>query len=66
MFQQRKSGIVYVRAVGSQQESFSCGVRQTKDYEQVYIVGFLVFRKCKRCATAKSIKDVGAVAATVN
>lgn len=32
MFQHKKGRIVHVRAVGSQQETFSCGVAQTKDW----------------------------------
>ena len=31
MFQHKKSKVVHVRAVGSQQGTFSCGVKQTKD-----------------------------------
>ena len=65
MFQHKKSKIVHVRAVGSQQKTFSCGVRETKDFEQVKSVDFLVFRKCKRCTTAKPLKDVGALASAL-
>eukprot|EP00435_Cladocopium_sp_Y103_P058747 s575_g20.t1 len=63
MFQHIKSQVVHLRAVGSQQESFSCGVKKTADFKEVREVDFLVFRKCKRCVVAKPIKDVGAMAA---
>ena len=65
MFQHKKSKIVHVRAVGSQQETFSCGVRKTSEYIEVTSAEFLEFRKCKRCATAKPIKDVGALASAL-
>ena len=65
MFQHRKSQIVHLRAVGSMQPSFSCGIKISKDFEKVAEVNFLLFRKCKRCAAAKPIKDVGALASAL-
>ena len=65
MYQHRKSKIVHTRACGTQQQSFSCGVKLTSDYEQVLTADFLVFRKCKRCTQAKPIKDVGALASAL-
>eukprot|EP00435_Cladocopium_sp_Y103_P073524 s448_g44.t1 len=53
------------RAVGTQQDSFSCGVRMTTGFQTVYEVDVLVFRKCKRCTTAKPVKDVGAAASAL-
>eukprot|EP00435_Cladocopium_sp_Y103_P071582 s1104_g37.t2 len=63
MYQHAKSKIVHLRAVGTQQPSFSCGVKMTPGFERVEAVNFLQFRKCKRCTTAKPVKDVGAMAA---
>eukprot|EP00435_Cladocopium_sp_Y103_P014911 s1303_g3.t1 len=63
MYQHAKSKIVHLRAVGTQQPSFSCGVKMTPGFERVESVNFLQFRKCKRCTTAKPVKDVGAMAA---
>ena len=65
MFQHSKSKIVHVRAAGSQQSSFSCGVKLTNEFEKVDEVDFLIFRKCKRCSTSKPIKDVGALASAL-
>ena len=65
MFQHTKSQIVHLKAVGSQRNSFSCGVKQTPEYKIVEKVDFLVFRKCKRCAITKPVKDVGALAAAL-
>ena len=65
MFQHRKSQIVHLRAAGSTQPSFSCGIKLSEDFEKVSEVNFLLFRKCKRCAAAKPIKDVGALASAL-
>ena len=65
MFQHRKSQIVHLRASGSTQPSFSCGIKMSEDFEKVSEVNFLLFRKCKRCAAAKPIKDVGALASAL-
>ena len=65
MFQHKRSKIVHLRAVGSQQGTFSCGVRETSDFQLVDEVDFLVFRKCKRCTVAKPVKDVGALASAL-
>eukprot|EP00435_Cladocopium_sp_Y103_P000412 s3791_g1.t1 len=50
---------------GSAQESFSCGVKMTAEFKRVEEVSFLTFRKFKRCATAKPVKDVGVAATTL-
>ena len=65
MFQHRKSQIVHLRAVGSNQPSFNCGIKISSDFDSVSEVNFLLFRKCKRCAAAKPIKDVGAFASAL-
>eukprot|EP00435_Cladocopium_sp_Y103_P007410 s3328_g2.t1 len=59
MYQHDKSQIVHLRAEGSQQNSFSCGVRMTAGFKRVKEVDFLMFRKCKRCVIAKPCKDLG-------
>ena len=65
MFQHRKSQIVHLRAVGSNQPSFNCGIKISSDFDSVSEVNVLLFRKCKRCAAAKPIKDVGAFASAL-
>lgn len=65
MFQHEKSSIVHVMAKGTANNRFSCGNQLTKDYRKVSEVAFLEFRKCKRCAIARPIKDVGAFAAAL-
>ena len=65
MFQHSRSNVFHVRAAGSRQERFSCGVHLTKDYTQIHKVDFLAIRKCKRCEVAKPLKDVGALASAL-
>lgn len=62
MYQHLRSSIVHSVACGTTHDRFSCGNQLTNDYRQVREVQFLDFRKCKRCAAARPIKDVGAMA----
>ena len=62
MYKHRRTHVVRLLADGTASETFSCGLQLTADRIKVDCSRFLDFRKCKRCAAAKPIKDVGAMA----
>ena len=62
MYKHKRTQVVHRLAEGTTSGSFSCGLKLTKDHVEVETSRFLDFRKCKRCAAAKPIKDVGALA----
>ena len=57
--------MVHLLADGTTSESFSCRLKLTSDHTKVDSSRFLDFRKCKRRAAAKPIKDVGALASAL-
>ena len=66
MYKRRRTHIVHLLADGTTSETFnSCGLKLTADHIKVDSSRFLDFRKCKRCAAAKPIKDVGALASAL-
>ena len=65
MFKHVRTQVVHLLADGTTHNSFSCGVKLTRDYKQVDSSRFLEFRKCKRCEIAKPLKDVGALASAL-
>ena len=65
MFKHVRTQVVHLLADGTTHNSFSCGVKLTRDYKQVDSSKFLEFRKCKRCEIAKPLKDVGALASAL-
>ena len=58
-----RTHVVHLLAGGTTSETFSCGL--TSDHITIDSSRFLDFRKCKRCAAAKPIKDVGALASAL-
>lgn len=56
-YHHKKAQVAHLFAEGNTSESFSCGLKLTKDHVKVETSRFLDFRKCKRCAAAKPIKD---------
>ena len=65
MYKHKRTQVVHLLAEGTTAGSFSCGVKLSGEYIEVETSRFLEFRKCKRCATAKPIKDVGALASAL-
>ena len=65
VYKHRRTHVVHLLADGTTSETFSCGLKLTSDHIKVDSSRFLDFRKCKRCATAKPIKDVGALASAL-
>ena len=65
MYKHRRTHVVHLLADGTTSESFSCGLKLTSDQIKVDSSRFLDFRKCRRCAGAKPIKDVGALASAL-
>ena len=65
MYKRNRTQVVHLLAEGTTSETFSCGIKLTKDYTKVEATRFLEFRKCKRCDTAKPIKDVGSLASAL-
>ncbi len=65
MYKHCSTHVVHLLADGTTSESFSCGLKLTSDHIKVDPSRFLDFRKCKRCAAAKPIKDVGALASVL-
>ena len=61
MFKHVRTQVVHLLADGTTHNSFSCGVKLTRDYKQVDSSKFLEFRKCKRC----EIANVGALASAL-
>ena len=57
-----RTRVVHLLADGTTSETLSCGLKLTSDHIKVETSRFLEFRKCKRCAAAKPIKDVGSLA----
>ena len=65
MYRHKRSSIVHVMAENTTHGTFSCGVTLTGDYAAIAETPFLDLRKCKRCASARPIRDVGAFAAAL-
>ena len=65
MYKHCRTHVVHLLADGTTSESFSCGLKLTSDHIKVDSSRFLDFRKCKRCAAAKPIKDVGTLASAL-
>ena len=65
MFKHVRTQVVHLLADGTTHNSFSCGVKLTRDFKQVDSSKFLEFRKCKRCEIAKPLKDVRALASVL-
>ena len=65
MYKHCRTHVVHLLADGTTSEAFSCGLKLTSDHIKVDPSRFLDFRKCKRCAAAKPIKDVGALASAL-
>ena len=65
MYKHCRTHVVHLLADGTTSETFSCGLKLTSDHIKVDSSRFLDFRKCKRCAAAKPIKDVGALASAL-
>eukprot|EP00435_Cladocopium_sp_Y103_P070820 s2538_g36.t1 len=65
MYLHSRSSIVHVMACGTSNNRFSCGNVLTKDYRLVREVSFLELRKCKRCALARPVRNVGAFASAL-
>ena len=65
MYKQCRTHVVHLLADGKTSEAFSCGLKLTSDHIKVDASRFLDFRKCKRCAAAKPIKGVGALASAL-
>ena len=62
MYKHCRTHVVHLLADGATHERLSCGLKFTTDHIKVEASRFLEFRKCTRCAVAKPIKDVGALA----
>ena len=60
-----RTHVVHLLGDGTTSETFSCGLKLTSDHIKVETSRFLEFRKCKRCAAAKPIKDVGSIASAL-
>ena len=65
MYKHRRTQVVHLLAEGTTAGSFSCRLKLSKEYIEVETSRFLEFGKCKRCAAAKPIKDVGALASAL-
>ena len=65
MYKHGRTHVVHLLADGTTSETFSCGLKLTSDHIKVDSSRFLDLRKCKRCAAAKPIKDVGALASAL-
>ena len=65
MYKHCRTHVVHLLADGTTSETFSCGLKLTSDHIKVDASRVLDFRKCKRCAAAKPLKDVGALASAV-
>ena len=64
MYRNKKSLIVHAVALGGA-DTFSCGVKITKDFEEIQSSNFLELRQCKRCATARPLKTAGQLASAL-
>lgn len=64
MYRNKKTLIVHAVAAGGA-DTFSCGVKITKDFEEIQSSNFLELRQCKRCATARPLKTAGQVASAM-
>ena len=64
MYRNRKTLIVHAVASGGA-DTFSCGVKITKDFEEIQSSNFLELRQCKRCATARPLKTAGQLASAL-
>ena len=65
MYKHCRTHVVHLLAEGATNEAFSCRLKLIPDHIKVETSRFLEFRKCKRCAAAKPIKDVGALASAL-
>ena len=65
MYKHSRTHVVHLLADGTTSGTFSCGLKLTSDHVKVDSSRFLDFRKCKRCAMAEPIKDVGALASAL-
>ena len=65
MYKHCRTYVGRLLADGATHETFSWGLKLTTDRITVEASRFLEFRKCKRCAVAKPIKDVGALASAL-
>ena len=65
MYKHSRTHVVHLLADGTTSGTFSCGLKLTSDHVKVDSSSFLDFRKCKRCAMAKPIKDVGTLASAL-
>ena len=66
MYRNRKTLIVHAVASGGA-DTFSCGVKIAKDFEEIQSSNFLELRlrQCKRCATARPLKTAGQLASAL-
>ena len=65
MYKHCRTHVVHLLTEGATSETCSCCLKPTTDHIKVEASRFLEFRKCKRCAAAKPIKDVGALASAL-
>ena len=65
MYKHSRTHVVHLLADGTTSGTFSCGLKLTSDHVKFDSSRFLDFRKCKMCAVAKPIKDVGALASAL-